>query len=421
MTSQTLNSVTLLERLATGCVKVGVIGLGAVGTVTAELIRSAGLRVAGYDRDQKRVAEVCAIPGLAGCGFGTDPAHLADVDVLVLAVRVPVGADGDVDLEALRAALSTVRALPPKERLVLIETTLPPGTTRRLADEYFKDSDAAGILIAHCPERLRVGDGPNELRDVPRLVSGVTAAATSAACRFLERIGIRPVPVSQPEVAELSKLLENAFLTTGIVLMAEITRIAHALGVEAREVATAAQTKPHGYFAFMPGAGIGGHCLLNDLRLLQGSAQALGVGSELLTEIGRSASLMPATTITRMEALLRTRGQALSGAHVWVIGVGFKPGCADLTGTPAIEVVRQLRMNGAKVVYSDSQVASFAVDGVLEPCVAAGVIPAGIDVALLLSGDRTIDLSSLDVCVHVVLDAGGAQVMMGRCVNMVHL
>jgi nucleotide sugar dehydrogenase len=410
---------SLAARIDAGEFRAGVIGLGAVGAVTAELIARGGITVFGCDRNEQRLVQVRESLAEVGCEIGITSERLADADVIVVAVRAPIDAQGALNLEAVRSALGAICALPAKERLVILETTLPPGTTRQLAQEFV--STHTRLLMAHCPERLRVGDGPDELRKVPRLVGGITDEATDASCRFLTRIGVRPVPVSQPEVAELSKLLENAFLTTGIALMAEVTRIAHALGIEAHEVAAAAQTKPHGYFPFVPGAGVGGHCLPNDLRLLRATAESLGAGGELLAGVEHSTAQMGGTTVARLSTLLRANGQALRDARVWIIGVGFKPGCPDTAGTPAVAVIRELRARGAHVIYSDSQIPTFAVDGKavqrLEPQLAA----ANSAAALILSGDAAIDLAWLEAHVPAVLDAGGARVMPGECRTMSHL
>jgi nucleotide sugar dehydrogenase len=401
----------LVERISSGAAGVGVIGLGQVGAVTVELIANSGLRVAGCDRSEKRLAEVQARLCNVGCELGSTATHLGAADVIVVSVRAPIGRDGQPNLEPVRAALSAIEDLPRRQRLVILETTIPPGTTRRLAREFSSYPEGAGTLLAYCPERLRVGDGADELRAVPRLVGGASAQATRTACGFLDRLGVTAVAVSQPEVAELAKLLENAFLTTGIALLADITRIAHALGIEAHEVATAASTKPHGYFPFMPGAGVGGHCLLNDLRALRGSARTLGVQDELLAGVEAAAARMGVTAVTRLDSLMRMQDSSLAGALVCIVGVGFKPGCADTAGTPAVEIVRLLRERKARVVYSDSQVPEFAVDGLPVPPVAADAIPRDCAAALILSGDRSVDLAALTARVPTVLDAGGAHVM----------
>jgi UDP-N-acetyl-D-glucosamine dehydrogenase len=411
----------LSQRIAAGDFSVGIIGLGAVGAVTAELIAGAGVRVAGYDRSEVRLAEIRERLAKAGCELDHRPEHLADADIIVIAVRAPITASGEVNLAALHSALDAVRTLPTKERLIILETTMPPGTTRRLATEALSEGERERLLVAHCPERLRVGDTPEDLRQTPRLVGGMTEAATEAACQFLARVGVRAVAVSQPEVAELSKLLENTFLTTGIALMAEVTRIAHALGIEAHEVATAAQTKPRGYYPFFPGAGVGGHCLPNDLRLLGATAQSLGLAGNFLNGVEWSTAQMAETTVRRLETLVRERGSTLQHSLVWLIGLGFKAGSPDTTCTPATEVIRILRNRGARLIYSDSLVPEFTVDSVPVTRFVPGLPPAGIAAALILSGDRAIDLAVLGSVAPVVLDAGGAQVMKGHAANMAHL
>jgi nucleotide sugar dehydrogenase len=212
---------------------VGIVGLGIVGTVTARLVACAGHRVLGYDSNPDRVrqirTELDAELNGDKCEIANSPAVLSDADVIVIAVRAATDSDGVTDMVPLRQAWRTVAELPARDRLILLETTVPPGTTRRLAAEL-PPAIRSSTTIAHCPERLRVGDQLQQVRTVPRLVGGLTRSATRRGCDFIESLGIPAVPVAQPEVAELAKLLENGFLTTGIALMGEVARIAHALG-----------------------------------------------------------------------------------------------------------------------------------------------------------------------------------------------
>jgi UDP-N-acetyl-D-glucosamine dehydrogenase len=233
-------------------------------------------------------------------------------------------------------------------------------------------------------------------------------------CDFIESLGIPAVPVSQPEVAELAKLVENAFLTTGIAFMGEIARIAHALGISAAEVADAAETKSHGYYAFRPGPAIGGHCLVNDLHMLRGTASSLGLRSELLQGVGHAADGLNDNVLARLQALLATRNLSLRGALVWIIGVGFKLGSNDSSGSAAIGLVRLLRAQGCSVVFSDSKIGSLTVDG-------SAVAPAPTEsasfrpqAALLLSGDPAVELGNVVARSQVVLDLGGSRIMRGH-------
>lgn len=396
-----------------------VVGLGPVGTSTLRLMARAGLPVRGYDIAPDAVRRARA--GLAaelgpgpGWEVGTDPAAaLAGVEAVVVAVRLGPDRRGDGSGafrdDALQAVAETLGHHGRDGQLVVIESTVAPGTTRRFAADWLR---RPGIEVAHAPERLRVGDDDAALKATPRLVGGLTPAATGRACALLRRLGVRPVPVSAPEVSELAKLMENAFLTTGIALAGEVTRVAHAFGLSAREVTEAAATKPRGYLPFHPGPGVGGHCLRNDLDLLRRHAAGLGLETPMLDGVATAAAGMPAVAVARLLARLAGRGREPAGARILLVGVGFKPGSPDLTETPAVPIARLLRAAGAESVYADSLVPAFAVDGVPLPRVGGGALRA--DAALVLAGDRAITAEALRAACPVVLDAGGGAVMPGR-------
>jgi nucleotide sugar dehydrogenase len=215
-------------------------------------------------------------------------------------------------------------------------------------------------------------------------------------------------------VSELAKLLENAFLTTGISLVGEVTRLAHAAGVPAREVTEAAATKPHGYFPFHPGPGIGGHCLRNDLDLLRQHAATLGLPTPMLDGIAEVAAGLPDLVVARLERLLAESGRQLRGADVLLVGVGFKAGSPDLTETPAEPIARRLRETGARVAYADAQVPVFAVDRVPLRRVAAELAGERFAAGVVLAGDRTVGIEVLRGACGVVLDAGGGAILGGR-------
>lgn len=389
---------------------VGVVGLGVVGSVSARLVAEAGFRCIGIDRNAERLAELRET--LSGVELGTDMSTLAQADIVMIAVRAEVTGNG-ADVSMVRAVLESLNRQLQHPALLLVETTVPPGTTRKLAHECFGSEALQTQLICHCPERLRVGDGMEAVRATPRLVGGMCGSAARLCVEFLASTGIHGVGASAPEVTELAKLLENAFLTTGIALMGEITRIAHELGVSAQEVARAAATKPHGYFPFQPGAGIGGHCLINDLRMLRGAADALGVESELLSGVDRAAARLNTTVMQKLEELLRARDIPLSEAVVCIVGVGFKAGSSDISHTPASEVARHLLSRGASVAYADSLVPKFEVDGKVITRVATPLALERADAVLLLSGDPQLDVEAVLDRIPVVLDAGGGRIARG--------
>jgi nucleotide sugar dehydrogenase len=400
----------IASKIADRSAVIAVVGLGAVGGVTAELIAAAGFPTIGIDRSEARVSTLRSVLSGNNVQLTTDASALSRAHVIVIAVRVAASESG-ADLGALRAALRSVQQFARRPALLLIESTVPAGTTRELTTEFFGVGSQQSALTCHCPERLRVGDGIAALRATPRLVGGISCDSTALAVSFLEQLGIRGVATSGPEVTELAKLVENTFLTTGIALMGEITRIAHRLGVSAQEVATAAATKPHGYYPFLPGAGVGGHCLMNDLALLEQTARELLIDTPLLAGVHAAADSLTDTVVRKLEALLERNGRGLDGAAVCLVGVGFKPDCADTANTPALHLTRSLRARGAHVSYSDSLVETFQVDGHALERHCSPQSLEHVDALVLVSGDRTFDLEIARSRVRVILDAGGSRVM----------
>jgi UDP-N-acetyl-D-glucosamine dehydrogenase len=395
----------------------GIIGLGFVGTCTARLLLHAGLPLRGFDLSPAAIARAeSALADLANrharSVLATDPGVLAAATIVVVAVRLERGPDGSFREEALERVAETLNAHCPACKLVLLESTVEPGTTRRFAERWLRLPEAE---VAHVPERLRIGDPDSAVLDVPRLVGGLTEQATARASAFLRHVGIEPVPVSAPEVSELAKLLENAFLTTNIGLVGEITRVAQALGVAAREVTDAAGTKPHGYMAFHPGPGIGGHCLRNDLDLLRSLARHHALPTPLLDGVAETAAALPGLVIARLGDRLAGLGHTLHGATVLLVGIGFKIGSPDLTETPAIPITRALREAGASVAYLDTQVPVFGVDGLplprIRPEEVAELRPTAV---LILAGERGLDVETLRNACRCLLDTGGGAIMRGK-------
>jgi UDP-N-acetyl-D-glucosamine dehydrogenase len=252
------------------------------------------------------------------------------------------------------------------------------------------------------------------LRRIPHLVGGLTEVATEAGARFLGTLCDQVVPVSAPEVSELSKLLENAFLSTGIALVTEVTRIAHSVGIPAAEVCQAAATKSSGYFPFYPGPGVGGHCLPNDLELLASAGRARGLNTPLLEAVAATNGGAPRVVVNRLQTILRAAGQDLNGARVLLVGVGFKLGSSDTTASPAADIVRLLRHHGASPVFTDSTVFQFAVDTQAVDRVDAGELRGQhFDACIVLSGDRALSGATVASAAACVLDAGGGRILKG--------
>ena len=151
-----------------------------------------------------------------------------------------------------------------RDQVVVLESTTFPGTTREHLVPLLEESGLeAGrdFALAFSPERVDPGRTDYTMRTTPKVVGGLTERCTERAAEIYGRVCDQVVPVSTPEVAELSKLLENIFRSVNIALVNELAMVADRMGIDVWEVIDAASTKPYGFMRFEPGPGMGGHCL----------------------------------------------------------------------------------------------------------------------------------------------------------------
>lgn len=411
MNSREAIAVYLAKRIRSREAQVGVIGLGFIGTTIMHGFINAGFSTVGYDRCPSAVA-ACRSNTLEAFegkewSVGTDPMILTDAEVLIVAVRTLIRPGHAPNLEPLRSVAKLLLDMKLNGRLILVESTLPGGSTRRLTREWLGLDGSSPTFVAHSPERLSAGEGWRELRALPHLVGGIDPLSTDLAAEAMGAIVERIVPVSAPEVSELSKLLENAFMTLNISFVSEITKVAQRLGVTGTEVCSAAATKPSGYLPFFPGPGIGGHCLPNDLAILRHTFHTLGEDAPILDAVAIAVNVMPSLVVNRLTNLLLGR---LKGVDVLLVGVGFKPWSSDTSATPAGPLVRLLRIAGANPMFVDGGVIDFDVDGQpVEKVDALELGPRRFPVAVILAGDPGLDPEVLTATAEQVLDASGGR------------
>lgn len=405
----------LRRELDTRAAVCGVVGLGFVGSETVHSLLDSGFVVRGYDLNPEAVSAARARFG-ESLVADVSPGVLAPCRVVLVAVRIRAGAGDSVDTAPVRDVARALAGELAPGSLVIIVSTVPPGTTRSLQPIL-----GEGIHLAHCPERIDANNAKFNVRNTPRLVGGLEATAGDLATAFCETICDRVVRVSAPEVSELAKLLENSYRGVALALIGEVTEICHGHGVAASEVCDAAATKPFGYQAFFPGLRPGGHCIGNDLSMLRASGVGVETSPRLLDAVLQVTDGMAEVAASRLEGF--GGPDSLRGARVLLVGVGYKPGVGDTTETPAADLVRTLIRRGAMVEFVDHLVDEFRVDGEEIPRRNEESLPPGsFQAAFLVSGDASIDPQRLRKAVSgVVLDVGGGRIMKGPMLGVERL
>jgi UDP-N-acetyl-D-glucosamine dehydrogenase len=369
---------TLRERLA-GTPTVGVIGLGYVGLPLAVAFAESGATVLGVDRDAARVAAVRAgrsfiedVPTAtlgrlvaAGRLSATDEvAALKDADAIVICVPTPLGKSREPDISFIVGAADAVAAIIRRGQLVVLESTTYPGTTQEILQPRF---EARGLtagedfFLAFSPERIDPGNRRFALRDIPKVVGGLTRACRELATTLYGRVAREVVPVSGPETAEMVKLFENTFRSVNIALVNEFAIMCRRLGISVWEVIAAAATKPFGFMPFFPGPGLGGHCLPSDPHYLSWKVRLEGYEPRFIAFADEINRRMPEYVVQLVADALNDRGRAVRGADVLVLGVAYKANVADTRDSPALEIIAGLQAKGARVAYHDPHVPALVV------------------------------------------------------------
>jgi UDP-N-acetyl-D-glucosamine dehydrogenase len=352
--------------------RVGVVGLGYVGLPLAVAFAEEGVEVVGLDADPRKIdaigegrsyiEDVSSERVAAPAGRLTATSRYPDLsscDAVVICVPTPLTSSREPDLSHMVDAATSLAAVLQQGQLIVLESTTYPGTTREHLRPILEESGlAAGrdFHLAFSPERIDPGRTDFTIRTTPKVVGGLTDACTTRATELYTRICDEVIPVSSPDAAELSKLLENIFRSVNIALVNELAMLCERLEIDVWEVIDAAASKPFGFMRFDPGPGMGGHCLPVDPFYLAFKAREHDFYTEFIELAGKINQNQPQWCVRRIERALNDAGKATNGARVLLLGVSYKAGVGDIRESPALKIIGLLRGLGAEVSYHDPHV-----------------------------------------------------------------
>jgi UDP-N-acetyl-D-glucosamine dehydrogenase len=402
----------LLIKIRDRTANVVVVGGGYVGL---PLALAAGVhfpQTTIYDTDLARVERIRLQTSLLA---SYDQDVLNDADVIVICVPTPLGKSREPDTSSLDALVELIsyRIDARRERLVILESTVGPGFTRkRLVPALQTGRNGPGtigrtLFVAFSPERTDPGNTRHTLANTPKLVAGHNTESLILADKFYSAFVERVVTVVSTDVAEMAKLLENTYRQVNIALANEMAVLCHALGIDVWAVIDAAKTKPFGFQPFYPGPGPGGHCIPVDplyltWELREGKHHARMI--ETADEVNRE---MPRYVVDRIAEALNREGKAVKGARVLLVGVAYKSDVPDVREAPALDVWRVLAERGAFVNYDDPHV--LGVDGVDGRSHGPAMLEGDpYDIAVVLTDHSFYDYEKLLSIAQLVLDCRNA-------------
>jgi UDP-N-acetyl-D-glucosamine dehydrogenase len=379
-------------------VNISIIGQGYVGLPLAMAAERAGHSVTGLDTDLRLLSqissglspisdvpsnEVAAAQSSGRYSASNNFEVIKESEVVLICVPTPLNSESKPDFSFLMNALNSIAMHLQPNTLIINESTVSPGTTRGLIKETL---DKAGVPydLAYSPERIDPANKKWTVTNTPKLVAGMTAAATERAVAFYKTFVDSVTVGSSPEVIETAKLLENSFRLVNISFVNEIAQFCAALGIDVREVVDAAATKPYGFMSFYPGAGVGGHCIPVDPSYLVAKAQELGTPTRFI-DLANDVNHSLATYFTGVAT--RILGD-LKGKKIVVVGVAYKPEVADVRETPAEGLIKELRAMEAEVKWHDDLIQEWNGERSVS-------LSANFDLAILVNPHSNTDLKAL--------------------------
>ena len=392
--------------------KVAIVGQGYVGLPLAMAAVGAGHSVVGIDSDAGLVASLSSGVSLiedvsdselaaaikSGYSVSGSFSAVSDCSVVVICVPTPLDEAGAPDISILVGAVSSVASVVKPGVLVIVESTIAPGTIRGVVAPILEDKlGASNFDLGYSPERIDPLNKKWGVKNTPKLVAGLSEVALSRAVSFYSGFVSTVVPGSSVEVIETAKLLENSFRFVNISFINEISVLCDALGIDVLEVIEAAASKPYGFMPFYPGAGVGGHCIPVDPIYLASAARDAGSPSRFI-ELARDInSAMPAYFVGRAVEKLGT----LSGKAIIVIGVAYKANVSDTRESAAEKLIDLLRGAGAIVSWHDDVVGTWRGEE-------SSALSASFDLAILVTPHDGLDMAALG-SVPVINTRGGAK------------
>lgn len=355
--------------------KVVIVGQGYVGLPVAMRAVEVGYDVVGLDIDKRRIDSL-----LAGMSFvgdishevlqrnlasgkylpTTDYADAEEFDFAVITVPTPLR-EGLPDVGYITdAARDLSRFIRPGSTIIL-ESTTHPGTTEEILVPILEAGSGltaeADFFVGYSPERIDPGNKRWGFVETPKVVSGLGTSSLARVQDFYDHLVNQTVPVGSPKEAEMTKLLENTFRHVNIALVNELAIYAHGLGINLWESIEAAATKPFGYMKFVPGPGVGGHCLPVDPTYLSWHVKKqLGHAFRFIDLANDVNDHMPDYVVRRLIMTMNNIEKPLRGSKVLLVGLAYKKNTGDVREAPSLRIIELLKEFGADVAATDGLV-----------------------------------------------------------------
>jgi len=350
--------------------RVCIVGLGYVGLPLLCLSMEKGYKTYGLDISNERVEMINKgvspikdkfleqrLKNLKGIDTTTDSAVLRKSDIIIICVPTPIDSQYNPNLKPLQSAAETVSKELKKNDLVVVESTVFPGTTEEVVKPILEKSGLkAGkdFYLAYCPERVDPGNKKWNVNNLPRVIGALSSEGLKEASEFYRSITSSEVlELNSLKAAEATKIMENTFRDINIAFVNEMAKSFDIMGIDITEVIKGASTKPFAFMPHWPGCGVGGHCIKVDPYYLISRARENGFTHQFLNLAREINNSMPHYTVGKVVEGLNEIDKSVKDTKITVLGLAYKGGVDDMRESPALEIIDELKKLGADLKIFD--------------------------------------------------------------------
>ena len=382
------------KKITSKVLKISVIGLGYVGLNIACLFARNRFTVYGFDIDSVKIKKlkkgVNTIPEEKWLTsvikefvdfkliFSTQLKNAVIAgDVIFIAVPTPIR-NGEPFYDYILSAIDSISNKRVKEKLVILESTVPPGTTEKLVRPFLEEGSnlRAGkdFGLVFSPERIDPGNENRRIWNIPKVVGGTDPLSTEFACFLYSQVIERVIPVSNPRTAELVKMMENTQRDINLALTNLFAQSADKLEVDVEEALNAAGTKWN-FVRLKPGCGVGGECIGDVSYMMSDSMEKIGIDSTFIKEARKINESMPQYTVNKAATALKSRGKDIRFCKVAILGLAYKKDSSSTKNSPSLAMIKILSDLGVKTRVYDPFIKNYhglrcskSVAGVIKDC-----------------------------------------------------
>jgi len=349
---------------------ISIVGLGYVGLPLAVLASRKNYRVVGIDTDPKKILslnkKLLLLKGKKLSGDLKTSHSFASLDfrnikqssIIIICVPTPVDENFVPNLEPICNACKLIAPFLQKSQLVILESTVNPGVSEDIIKPILEELSGLkcgrDFYLAHCPERINLGDNYWTVENIARVVGATDDEGLAKAVNFYRSIIDAEIKeMNTIKEAEAVKIVENSFRDINIAFVNELAMSFDNLGIDVVNVINGAATKPFAFMPHYPGCGVGGHCIPIDPYYLIDHAKKNGFTHDLLIAARKINNYMPSYTVEKVIRFLENEEINVEGTKVTVLGLSYKPDVEDDRESPSYEIIEQLKKRGFMISSFD--------------------------------------------------------------------